>query len=130
MLKIRCVLSETHYIFTIYCIYYIYNLNVIDSYSKPFDRHDWIVERDGKEVRYVLDFYKGAAPRKEFAHMNMPVSVFLDVRPAIDNASSLFDRISFYLRQNFYIPSLPLQCTPNKITGLAAYIKATKQQSD
>ena len=24
----------------------------------PFDRHDWIVEReDGKEVRYVIDFY-------------------------------------------------------------------------
>jgi cytochrome c heme-lyase len=23
----------------------------------PFDRHDWIVDRCGKEVRYVIDFY-------------------------------------------------------------------------
>lgn len=23
----------------------------------PFDRHDWYVLRDGKEVRYVIDFY-------------------------------------------------------------------------
>jgi hypothetical protein len=23
----------------------------------PFDRHDWIVDRCGREVRYVIDFY-------------------------------------------------------------------------
>ncbi len=23
----------------------------------PFDRHDWTVDRCGKEVRYVIDFY-------------------------------------------------------------------------
>ena len=23
----------------------------------PFDRHDWYVDRCGKEVRYVIDFY-------------------------------------------------------------------------
>ena len=23
----------------------------------PFDRHDWIVDRCGQEVRYVIDFY-------------------------------------------------------------------------
>jgi hypothetical protein len=23
----------------------------------PFDRHDWYVERCGREVRYVIDFY-------------------------------------------------------------------------
>lgn len=23
----------------------------------PFDRHDWVVDRCGKEVRYVIDFY-------------------------------------------------------------------------
>jgi hypothetical protein len=26
-------------------------------HEPPFDRHDWIVDRDGKEVRYVIDFY-------------------------------------------------------------------------
>lgn len=25
--------------------------------AAPFDRHDWIVDRCGKEVRYVIDFY-------------------------------------------------------------------------
>jgi hypothetical protein len=23
----------------------------------PFDRHDWVVDRCGQEVRYVIDFY-------------------------------------------------------------------------
>ncbi len=23
----------------------------------PFDRHDWVVDRCGREVRYVIDFY-------------------------------------------------------------------------
>lgn len=23
----------------------------------PFDRHDWVIDRCGKEVRYVIDFY-------------------------------------------------------------------------
>ncbi|KAK4876345.1 hypothetical protein RN001_012767 [Aquatica leii] len=29
------------------------------GYELPFDRHDWIVDRDGKEVRYVIDYYDG-----------------------------------------------------------------------
>lgn len=24
---------------------------------EPFDRHDWTIDRCGKEVRYVIDFY-------------------------------------------------------------------------
>ena len=27
------------------------------SREAPFDRHDWIVDRCGREVRYVIDFY-------------------------------------------------------------------------
>lgn len=23
----------------------------------PFDRHDWVIDRCGKEVRYIIDFY-------------------------------------------------------------------------
>ena len=31
--------------------------------EKPFDRHDWVIERkDGSEARYVLDFYGQLAP--------------------------------------------------------------------
>lgn len=47
------------------------------SYQKPFDRHDWIVDRCGKEVRYILDFYKGEEVE------NKPVSIHLDIRPAL-----------------------------------------------
>ena len=25
--------------------------------QRPFDRHDWVVDRCGEEVRYVIDFY-------------------------------------------------------------------------
>jgi hypothetical protein len=24
---------------------------------EPFDRHDWVIDRCGQEVRYVIDFY-------------------------------------------------------------------------
>lgn len=48
------------------------------GYKLPFDRHDWIVDRCGEEVRYVIDFYN-AAPRED-----MPVAMHLDVRPALD----------------------------------------------
>ncbi|EKX52083.1 hypothetical protein GUITHDRAFT_65435, partial [Guillardia theta CCMP2712] len=48
------------------------------GYKPPFDRHDWIVDRCGKQVRYVIDFYSG----KPIA--DKPVSYHLDVRPALD----------------------------------------------
>ncbi|EFN52153.1 hypothetical protein CHLNCDRAFT_56330 [Chlorella variabilis] len=53
-------------------------LNLL-GYKLPFDRHDWIVDRCGQEVRYVIDFYN-AAPR-----LDMPVAMHLDVRPALDS---------------------------------------------
>jgi cytochrome c heme-lyase len=32
-------------------------LRALVNGQRPFDRHDWFVVRDGKEVRYVIDFY-------------------------------------------------------------------------
>ncbi|KAL4424083.1 hypothetical protein ABPG75_001384 [Micractinium tetrahymenae] len=61
-------------------------LNLL-GYKLPFDRHDWIVDRCGEEVRYVIDFYN-AAP-----HPDMPVAMHLDVRPALDSFGSLRDRL-------------------------------------
>ncbi|KAL8930234.1 MAG: hypothetical protein Q9208_000851 [Pyrenodesmia sp. 3 TL-2023] len=48
------------------------------GYQKPFDRHDWVVERcDGKEgVEYVIDFYKGRGDGLAF---------YLDVRPKLNS---------------------------------------------
>jgi|EP00945_MAST-04E_sp_MAST-4E-sp1_P007481 cytochrome c heme-lyase len=58
---------------------------------KPFDRHDWTVERgSGKQVRYVIDFYGG----KQDPNSSMkPIAFHLDVRPAIDSFEAVYDRI-------------------------------------
>lgn len=48
------------------------------GYELPFDRHDWIVDRCGKEVRYVIDYYDGGKVN------NKHQFALLDVRPAMD----------------------------------------------
>lgn len=47
----------------------------------PYDRHDWVVERCGREVRYVIDYYESGG---EFSCV---------IRPAIDSFGALLDRI-------------------------------------
>ncbi|KAJ1952725.1 Cytochrome c1 heme lyase [Linderina pennispora] len=49
------------------------------GYTRPFDRHDWTVDRCGKPVRYVIDFYEG---KKDPKNPHAP-SFYLDVRPAL-----------------------------------------------
>ncbi|KAJ1921981.1 holocytochrome c synthase [Mycoemilia scoparia] len=53
--------------------------------TKPFDRHDWYVNRCGKQVRYVIDYYD-APPEGD-----MP-AFHLDIRPALDSFEALKDR--------------------------------------
>ncbi|RUS17605.1 cytochrome c/c1 heme-lyase [Jimgerdemannia flammicorona] len=59
------------------------------GYTLPFDRHDWVIDRCGKRVTYVIDFYSGKpdprSPEKP--------SFFLDVRPAANSISGVWDRI-------------------------------------
>lgn len=43
------------------------------GYEKPFDRHDWTVDRCGVEVPYVIDFY------------GSETGVFVDVRPKLNS---------------------------------------------
>ncbi|NXQ43446.1 CCHL lyase, partial [Catharus fuscescens] len=57
------------------------------GYELPFDRHDWIVDRCGKEVRYVIDYYDGGAVDKNYQF------TILDVRPALDSLSAVWDRV-------------------------------------
>jgi len=58
------------------------------GYKLPFDRHDWVVDRCGREVRYVIDFYNAPpAPGR-------PVAMHLDVRPALDSPWALLDRVA------------------------------------
>lgn len=63
------------------------------GYSAPFDRHDWVVERCGKEVRYLIDFYQGKpTPGK-------PIAMHIDARPAADDLASVWDRIRLPLKK-------------------------------
>ncbi|KAJ9591813.1 hypothetical protein L9F63_001630, partial [Diploptera punctata] len=58
------------------------------GYELPFDRHDWIIDRCGKDVRYIIDYYDGGAVRPgsyQFA--------LLDVRPAMDSWENCWDRM-------------------------------------
>lgn len=52
----------------------------------PFDRHDWIVDRCGKDVRYIIDYYDGGSPDENFRF------ALLDVRPAMDSVGNVYDR--------------------------------------
>ncbi|XP_073771861.1 holocytochrome c synthase a isoform X5 [Danio rerio] len=54
------------------------------KHELPFDRHDWIVDRCGKEVRYVIDYYDGGLVSKH---------TILDVRPAFDSLGAVWDRM-------------------------------------
>ncbi|KTF93851.1 hypothetical protein cypCar_00023912 [Cyprinus carpio] len=54
------------------------------GHELPFDRHDWIIDRCGKEVRYVIDYYDGG---------QVPKHTVLDVRPAFDSLEAVWDRM-------------------------------------
>eukprot|EP00051_Salpingoeca_urceolata_P008998 m.110515 g.110515 ORF g.110515 m.110515 type:complete len:254 (+) comp16049_c0_seq1:122-883(+) len=67
-------------------------LRTLLGYAAPFDRHDWIVDRCGTDVRYVIDFYsaekKGGGP-----------GFFIDARPAMDSFTSVWDRVRMSFRK-------------------------------
>lgn len=59
------------------------------GYELPFDRHDWIVDRCGKDVRYIIDYYDGGELNNKYQF------AILDVRPAMDRYN-----ISYSVRWN------------------------------
>ena len=74
-------------------------------YSLPFDRHDWIVDSNGTEVRYVIDFYKGSAEKAIQEHKTTSsksktppplIAMHLDVRPAVDSPSTALLRLRIF----------------------------------
>jgi len=66
------------------------------GYELPFDRHDWIVDRCGKDVRYVIDYYDGGMPDNNFKF------AILDVRPAFDSFENVWDRMKVvYMRYKY-----------------------------
>lgn len=69
-----------------YLVCYIWRL-CCDRYELPFDRHDWIVDRCGRSVRYIIDYY-GCEPKQD-----QSVPIYLDVRPALDSFGACLDRL-------------------------------------
>ncbi len=51
----------------------------------PFDRHDWYINRCGKEVKYIIDYYEIPEP-------NGQISYSVDARPA-PTPSGIWDRM-------------------------------------
>ncbi|KAE8453122.1 hypothetical protein EG329_012309 [Mollisiaceae sp. DMI_Dod_QoI] len=54
--------------------------NTLLGYTAPFDRHDWVVDRCGTRVEYIIDFYAGRDEGKGNGKLNF----FLDVRPKLN----------------------------------------------
>lgn len=83
-------------------------------YKPPFDRHDWFVESTRKEsnntkeevilTRYVIDFYDGKSTNSSRASdtnlppIMSPVSMYLDVRPALDHPQNFVDRAKMAIK--------------------------------
>ncbi|KAI8899981.1 cytochrome c/c1 heme-lyase [Globomyces pollinis-pini] len=54
--------------------------------DKPFDRHDWTIDRCGQTQRYIIDYYGGT-------DSDNAASFNVDVRPALDNPQAIYDRL-------------------------------------
>ncbi|CEM02166.1 unnamed protein product [Vitrella brassicaformis CCMP3155] len=54
--------------------------------GRPFDRHDWFVDRCGEQVRYIIDYYDDQT-------LDDDIQVTIDTRPAPDSLSNIWDRI-------------------------------------
>ena len=55
-------------------------INTLLGYTAPFDRHDWVVDRCGTRVEYVIDFYAGRGDGAGRGKLNF----YLDVRPKLN----------------------------------------------
>lgn len=64
----------------------------------PFDRHDWVVDRCGTEVRYIIDYYHDESLPVDQAlpgqfDFSSNTQITLDVRPAVDSVTAVWDRL-------------------------------------
>ncbi|KAI1855231.1 hypothetical protein JX266_000096 [Neoarthrinium moseri] len=54
-------------------------INTWLGYQSPFDRHDWVIDRCGTEIEYIIDFYAGRPTG------DGKPSFYLDVRPKLNS---------------------------------------------
>ncbi|KAF2740645.1 cytochrome c1 heme lyase [Polyplosphaeria fusca] len=60
------------------------------GYQPPFDRHDWVIDRCGTQVEYVIDFYAGKNENKPGKELNF----YLDVRPKLNSWEGVKMRVA------------------------------------
>lgn len=109
------------------------------NYKMPFDRHDWIIDRCGKERTYVIDYYDGGDVDEETMQFT-----YLDVRPHPRNGldeywpEGMFDRTRASIRRlqaraQDFVQSLGFMqesqpyVTPNVLDELKAQKKTDTQ---
>ncbi|EOA92177.1 Cytochrome c1 heme lyase [Exserohilum turcicum] len=59
------------------------------GYQAPFDRHDWVVDRCGTKIEYVIDFYAG----KDEGKVGKALNFYLDVRPKLNSWEGIKTRV-------------------------------------
>ncbi|KAF1835078.1 cytochrome c and c1 heme-lyase [Decorospora gaudefroyi] len=62
------------------------------GYQKPFDRHDWVVDRCGTRVEYVIDFYAGRDDGRGGDKERL--NFYLDVRPKLNSWEGVRMRVA------------------------------------
>jgi hypothetical protein len=106
-------------------------MKIVAGHTAPFDRHDWIVDRGGKEVRYIIDYYhdeagaaKDQTPTDKHDFQSIK-SIKLDVRPALDSPQNFVDRLFFmpFMRFTGKTNYTPLPFLPESTT-----VQAEKQR--
>jgi len=80
------------------------------GYQAPFDRHDWVVDRCGVKMRYIIDFYTGKGSSNP---MSPNMSFYLDCRPALDNWEGVKMRTSRFWSRIFGLSSTPAAPVPH-----------------
>ncbi|KAK2196810.1 Holocytochrome c-c1 synthase [Babesia duncani] len=65
--------------------------NTLIGYKPPYDRHDWTVDRCGKQIRYIIDFYEG-----QNANYTQ-TSMYIDARPAL-TFGGIIDRFKLWIQ--------------------------------
>ena len=106
-------------------------LKMIFGHPAPFDRHDWTVDRGGKTVRYIIDYYhdeSAVQQDKTPRHMTDAASmqsIKVDVRPALDDPQSILARLVLmpwtqlsgetkYNPPPFFAPKIMIKAEENK----------------
>ncbi|CAA9990074.1 cytochrome c1 heme lyase, putative [Plasmodium knowlesi strain H] len=68
------------------------------GYNKPFDRHDWYIDRCGNTIKYIIDYYDGKSDERA------PVSIFIDARPqlSVNNMVDYFKMVYIKMCRYFF----------------------------